>query len=231
MKRIASITPIYNNEYLIRPHFKMLADLDVNIVILGKKPWPEYKQVYGIKDVHDSSETILRTEFPHVHIITTEVNEFGADLLNPGVELAKQLGCDGVLKLDVDMILDSKDWKRLKERLYQPFESLALQYRKCTFCYFKDLDHGCPGETFIGLGSDIIALNTAHRFVENLHCTTDIREEIAWDDFMVHHLVGFKPGVDDVWVENQRKKFNITWQSAPDSIKKLYENKHNNTFN
>lgn len=216
--KIATVTPIWNNEQFLHPHFKMISELE-NIVILGEKPFPEYADVYKVSSVPDKSEDILRTEFPKVRILKATTNEFGADLLNPGVELAEQLGYDLILKLDADMLLDKTNWRRLIDFLSDdlPFDVFRLNYRDNTMVYYKDFEHGAPCRIAgPGAGSDIVALSTKNRFIGNLHSDALCENTINWSDFIVHHFVGFKPSFD---VESFAKLRGITeWTKCPQEV-------------
>ena len=47
MKKIGSITPIWNQELFIKPHFSMLKDLDRNLVLMQPGPLPQYKNEHA----------------------------------------------------------------------------------------------------------------------------------------------------------------------------------------
>ena len=113
-RKIGSITPIWNQELFLKPHFEMLSKLDKNVVLLHERPLPDYHKEHGYSTKPDLSEKILRKYFPNVEIYKSEYpegKEFGADIYNEGLKYVQD--CDIVFRLDPDMFFEDQVWDDL----------------------------------------------------------------------------------------------------------------------
>lgn len=199
--------------------------VDESIVLLGEKPFPAYKEAFGISDVPDRSEEILRGEFPKVYIYPQVGESFGGPMLQDGLKKAKQHGVDVMLKLDADMFLTEEHFKRMIDIIQDTdFDSLQLNFQKNTFVYMGTLNLGVPCSIF-PMGHDPIAVNTDDNFTgDHLTWSTAGTKKIQFepDDVMIHHLVGFfRTDFKKLeWVESLPNF--PGWSSAPDEIKNMF---------
>lgn len=145
-RKIGSITPIWNQEMWIKPHFKMLSKLDKNVVIIHKRPLPNYKNEHGYSDVPDKSEEILRSEFPNVEIYYSEYpegKEFGADIYNEGLKYLQD--CDIVFRLDPDMFFEDQVWEDLLSYVQNTtYDCYRMDFSNDSINYYMtgDFEHG-----------------------------------------------------------------------------------------
>lgn len=231
--KIASVTVIWNDEQFIYPHFKMISKLDENIVLIGRKPFIDYHANGLVSDKPDNSESILRSKFPRVKIFKHDFDYFCGDLFNLGMDKARELGCDAIIKLDPDMLLTDNDWNKLMEQINNTdWQTLLLDYPNNTIAYKKDLDHGVQANIFpVGCDPHVIKINES--FIQDgVKIKTTGRQSLI-KDIMVHHMTGFKPNVDENELQRVEQLHGFSgWISAPQEIKnKFYENISNNTNN
>jgi len=189
MRKIGSITPIWNNEIFIKPHFTMLSNLNRNVVILGEKPWDEYAKDFNISSVKDKSEEILKNDFPKVKIIKDRVGHFCGGLFNQGLEELSDM--DIVLKLDVDMLFEKKDWDRLIDFLSgTDYDAFRLDYYECSKTYAYGTKCGSKHNEF---EKDYIAVSPRNQFGSGLIYPSKKEYLINWPDFTCHHMRCWKP--------------------------------------
>lgn len=221
--RLASVTVVWNDEKFIRPHFKMISPLDENIVLVGNKPFDDYF-ANGLVDSHpDRSISILENEFPHVKIFKHDFRFFCGDLFNLGLEIAKELGCDAIMKLDPDMLLENKDWDNLMNQIKQDnWDTLLLDYKNSTIAYKKDLYHGHLANIFpVGLDPHVVRTN--QNFIQDGVKIKATGRQKVLKDIMVHHFTGWKPNVDETELKRVESLPGFTgWVSAPLEIKKMF---------
>jgi GT2 family glycosyltransferase len=165
--KMASITVVYNDERFIRPHFKMISCLDEKIVLYSKKPFKDYFANGLVKPEPDNSIEILRKEFPYVHLIEHNFDFFCGDLFNLGMEKARELGCDVIIKLDPDMLMEKESWNSLINQISEEdWDTLLLDYQNNTIAYKGDLEHGHQANIFpVGLDPHVVRTN--HCFIQD----------------------------------------------------------------
>lgn len=146
MRKIGSITPIWNQELWIRPHFEMLSKLDKNVVVLHERPLPNYHKEHGYDVKSDLSEYLLRKYFPNVEIYKSEYpigKEFGADLYNECLKYVQD--CDIVFRLDPDMFFEEKVWDDFLKYIQETdYSAYRMDFAKDSVNYYMtgDFDHG-----------------------------------------------------------------------------------------
>lgn len=191
MRRIGTITPVWNQELFIKPHFEMLSKLDKNVVLLAKQPLPDYRDQHGYDTRPDLSEHILRTQFPNVKIYESTYNgPFGCELYNEGLKYVQD--CDIVLRLDVDMLFTDKMWKWFIDYIrFSTYDSYRVDFNKNTINYYitGDYSHGLKDAQEF----DVLGFNPKIPFepvlnypMENCH----VFEKPA-DEIIFHHFRGW----------------------------------------
>lgn len=145
-RKIGSITPIWNQEIWIKPHFEMLSKLDKNVVLLHDKPFPNYHKEHGYGVKPDRSEKILREMFPNVEIYKSEYpegKEFGADVYNECLPYVQDM--DIVFRLDPDMFFEENVWNDFLQYIQDTdFDCYRMNFSKDSTNYYMtgDYDHG-----------------------------------------------------------------------------------------
>lgn len=231
MRKIGSLTPIWNQELFIGPHFDMLRDLDRNVVLLGSGPLPQYRDEHGYSEKPDLSQEILKKKFPFVELYPSHYqNNFGAGLYNEGLELMKD--CDIVLRLDPDMLWTEKDWKRFIDFIRNTdFDSYRMDFSKCSINYYV------TGRYDLGLKDakefDPLGVNPQFPFFNVLDYKQDNSITIDWSDWICHHFRGWnKPkSTDQFWEHSPyaqeafaKYSENGKWLECPEEIKNKMEN-------
>ncbi len=144
MRKIGSITLIWNHELFLGPHFDMLSKLDKNIVGLADGPLLEYQAVHGTSSTADRSEKIIRKKFPHVEIHDfTFQTKFNSAIYQPFMSFVQD--CDIVLRLDPDMIFEPKQWDNFLNFIRSTdYDAYRMNYATCSVNYYMtyDFDHG-----------------------------------------------------------------------------------------
>lgn len=215
---IATITPIYNAEFFLRHFLKQISVFDENIILMGRKPFRDYLNAGFVKEERDNTLEILK-EFPKVKVYFHDFEYYCGGLFNMGMKIAEDLGCDIVYKAEPDMFMTEKDLNLFINNIKTLDYSVLLLYmKKCTTVYY-DFEHGVS-QSLWEVGNDPFVVKAGKRFVEN---GTQIRIEgdsklIDWDDFMVHHLSGFKIKRDGV---EERKGF-TGWTKCPEEITNMF---------
>jgi hypothetical protein len=192
MKKIGSITVVWNGEDFIGPHMDMLSVLDKNVVVLGRKPWANYQAEYGLSATPDRTRDILLEKYPNVVIVDDNVGEFKAELYNQALSHLKD--CDIVFKLDVDQFFTKQDFKRLLDFIQgNSYDCYRLNYEKCSTAYsvIGRFDTGIKNEK----EHEVIAFNPDKELIGLTDYRAQNPYEIEWDDFSAHHFRGWKPNV------------------------------------
>lgn len=232
MRKIGSITPLWNQETFIKPHFDMLSSLDRNLVLLQPAPLPSYHNEHGYAIKKDLSEDILRSQFPNVEIVTSYYPpelDFGAGLYNEG--LVQMRDCDIVLRLDPDMLFTEKDWKDFIDYIRNTdYDYYRMDFSKDSINYYMtwDYDHGMKDAKEF----DALAVNPNILFTGILDYPSE--NGVIMDinpDWMCHHFRGWqKPkSVPSYWAEAVPEhwvKENGGWLSCPTEIKDKMEKWH-----
>lgn len=145
-RKIGSITPIWNQELWIKPHFEMLSKLDKNVVVLHERPLPNYHKEHGYGAEPDSSEKLIREMFPKVEIYKSEYpegKEFSAELYNECLKYVQD--CDIVFRLDPDMFFEDKVWEDFLQYIQDTdYDAYRMDFAKDSINYYMtgDFDHG-----------------------------------------------------------------------------------------
>lgn len=191
MRKIGSITPLWNQELFIKPHFNMLKDLDRNLVMLQEKPLPSYHNEHGYSIKADLSEKILREQFPNVEIVQAMYPpelDFGAGLYNEG--LAQMQDMDIVLRLDPDMLWTEKDWKAFIDLIRNTdFDCYRMDFHNDSINYYMtgDFEHGLKDAQEF----DALAVDPKKFFTGVLDYPATNNHIIKIDGWMCHHFRGW----------------------------------------
>jgi hypothetical protein len=231
-RKIGSITPIWNQEMFLGPHFDMLSSLDRNVVVMQKGPLPNYDR-HGIGDKPDFSEQILRKLFPKVEIFQAEydpVNDFGCELYNEC--LRKVQDCDIVFRLDPDMFFLEKDWKALLKLIDSTdFDSYRMDFRNDSVNYYMswDYEHGIKDAQEY----DPLAVNPHIMFTNVLDYPEENHTIIKIPGWVCHHMRGWNkpkstPDGWHLWPEHKDLPLDFgdemgMWIKAPREIKDKLE--------
>jgi hypothetical protein len=217
--KIATITPMYNAEFFLRPFLKQNSIYDENIILMGNKPFKDYKKAGFVTEERDNTLGILK-EFPNVKVYFHDFEYYSGPLFNMGMEIAESLGCGIVYKAEPDMFMTDDCVNLFKERIGNlNYDVLSLNMQKCTTVYY-DFDHGVP-QSLWNVGNEPFVIKAGTRFLNE---GTNIKvnkptTSIDWDGFMIHHLSGFKlPSKEGVEL---RQGFN-GWTACPQEIKDLF---------
>lgn len=208
--KIASFTPIWNADLFIKPHFRMLSKLDKNIVLYNPHPWKEYAdQHYSTEP--DESIKHIKTQFPHVEVITTDKYGY-PELVPQALELLSDYDC--ILRLDVDMLMSEDCFERLINYIKENGASTyKLDWSKYTINYYGDYEHGIKDAS----EKDEIVLTNK---------TKDVRF-IELENFVIHHFRGWnKPkSIRRDWKDNLKNHFNSysEWYTVPTPIKDMFD--------
>lgn len=234
MRKIGSITPIWNQELFIGPHFDMLKSLDRNVVLLGNQPLPQYHNEHGYSYEADRSEKILRELYPHVEIYPSSwKEEFGGGIYNEGLKMMQDY--DIVLRLDPDMLWTEKDWKMFIDFIRNDDQDCyAMNFARDSINYYMtgDYAHGLKdAKEFDPLGVNPKYLFNDHgalNYPNNQCCILTFP-----DDWTCHHFRGWnKPkSVHSGWPDTPYAKEafakyseNGKWYKCPEEIKEKMKN-------
>ncbi len=194
MRKIGSITPVWNQEAWILPHFEMLKALDRNVVLLHKRPLPAYHKEHGYSIEPDLSEYLLRTYFPNVEIIQSkypENTEFGPELYNEGLRLMQD--CNLVFRLDPDMFFTQRIWNDLLSYIRRTnYDCYHMDFSKDSINYYMtgDFEHGLKDAQ----EWDPLVVNPKYMFQSlkgALFYPDGTHNVIKFDDFLCHHFRGW----------------------------------------
>lgn len=211
-RKIASFTPMWNQELWIKPHFDMLSKLDFNLVAMHKEPLPSYRREHGYSIKADGSEELLKKYFPKVKIVESDYPpsmDFRAELYNEGLEQLQDY--DIVFRLDPDMFWTEENWKKMLEYIDSTdFDAYRMDFHPDSINYYMtgDFNHGLKD----AWEHDILAVNPKKLFQVEEHET--YREVLGWpfendtyfnwEGFMCHHFRGWnkpKSTPNPEWLE------------------------------
>lgn len=208
MRKIGSITPLWNQELFIKPHFNMLKDLDRNLVLVHDRPLPSYKNEHGYSTRKDLSEQILREQFPHVELVDALYPpelDFMAGLYNEGLRLMQD--CDIVLRLDPDMLWNEKDWKAFVNLLRTTNnDCYRMDFANDSINYYMtgDFDHGLKDAQ----ETDPLAVDPHRMFTGVLDYRGTNEAIIKLPGWMCHHFRGW----------NKPKSTPATWHQTVEEV-------------
>lgn len=216
--RVASLTSIYNSEFFLPAFLKQISVFDENIFLLGEEPFEDYLAAGLVKREKDKTREILAKA--NVTVIPHNVKFYSGELFNKGLDAAKALGCDVVVKIDPDMFLEKDSMDMLLDGAKNmAANALILDMNSHTTVYEEDFEHGVP-QSLWHVGGEPFIIKTDARFAEdgtNMH--VDGAEMIHWNKFMVHHFSGFKRNI----VKQTEQMPNFPgWTPAPQEIKNLF---------
>lgn len=228
MRKIGSITPLWNQEAFIKPHFDMLKSLDRNLVLIQSEPLPSYKNEHGYSTKKDLSEEILRKYFPNVEIVPAmypSSMDFGAGLYNEG--LAQMQDMDIVLRLDPDMLFTKKDWEDFIDFIRNTdYDCYKMDFASQSINYYMhgDYDHGLKDAQ----EEDALAVNPKTFFTGILDYPLDNNTFIDIPDWMCHHFRGRnKPkSTPPTWINIVSKEYVNEfggWVKCDPEIQKVME--------
>jgi hypothetical protein len=231
-RKIGSITPIWNQGLWIKPHFEMLSSLDKNVVLMHKRPLPNYHKEHGYSIEPDNSEELLRKEFPKVEIyeaIYPEGQEFGPDIYNEGLKYLQD--CDIVFRLDPDMFFEDQAWKDLLDYIRNTtYDCYKMDFANDSMNYYMtgDFDHGLKDAKEM----DPLAFNPKNRLIWGEHgfdCNTENSTIIKFPGFFCHHFRGWnkpKSTPNPEWKNSDYARIalqlygdNGAWYTCPQSIR------------
>lgn len=234
-RKIGAIVPIWNQQLFIKPHFTMLSKLDKIVVLMQKRPLPNYHKEHGYSTKSDYSEYLIRKFFPQVEIHEStypEGKEFGADLYNEGLKYVQD--CDIVFRLDPDMFFEDEVWDNFIWFVRNSsFDCYRFNFAKYSVNYYKTWEYS------FGLKDakefDPLAFNpkyplaTPHGSFEYPHGNEVV---IKYPDIQMTHFRGWnkKKSVPSDWQYSDYARTalalygnNGEWFQCPESIKKRLE--------
>ena len=234
-RRIGTITPIWNQEMFIGPHFDMLTQLDRNVVFMQSGPLPNYDR-HGIGDKPDFSEEILRKKYPKVEIFKAKydpLKDFGCELYN---ECLKEIhDCDIVFRLDPDMYFLEEDWKKLLDYINSSdFDCYRMDFHNDSINYYMswDYEHGLKDAQEF----DPLAVNPKIEFQNVLDYPDDNYTIIRIPGWTCYHLRGWnKPKSTPAGWHHRAENINLPidfgdelgmWFKVPMEIKNKLEAWH-----
>lgn len=221
--RVASLTSVYNAKPFIEPFLEQIKVFDENIFLLGEEPFEDYLAAGFVKKEKDGTAEILANH--PVTVVKHNVKFYSGELFNKGLDAAKKLNCDVVVKIDPDMFLEKKSMDMLLEaarNLTQP--ALILDMNSQTMVYEEDFEHGIS-QSFWHTGGEPFVIRTDARFAED---GTNMFVEGASmlnlpADFMIHHFSGFRRNI----VRETELKPNFPgWTPCPQEIQDLFNAKN-----
>lgn len=233
MRKIASVTPLWNQQIFVGPHFDLLKKLDYNLVLLQNGVLPSYRDNHGYAEKPDNSEAILRKYFPKVDIRKSAYdanNDFQCELYNEGLRALKDY--DIVLRLDPDMIWTEKDFDTMIDYIRNTnFDCYCMDFAKDSINYYItwDYEHGLKDAHEY----DPLGVNPKSMFTEIIHYPNDNYTVMNFDkDWMCHHFRGWnKPKSTPKWwhIQPNAQESLATygdkgkWYVCPETIKKKIE--------
>jgi len=230
-RRIGALTPVWNQELFIKPHYDMLteAGLDRYVVLMQKGPLPNYQKEHGYGIYPDLSRQIIEEYFPQVEIYEGNYPttiEFSGGLYNEGLEMMED--CDIVLRLDPDMFWTKKDFTAFIDYIRKTdFDCYRMDFRKNSINYYMtgDFNHGLKDAQEV----DPLGVNPHFKFTGVLDYKVPIPKQKVIDipDWMCHHFRGWqKPkSTPSGWDKMVSKEYIMEfgnrdkWFSCPDEIK------------
>lgn len=201
MRRIASITPLWNQQIFVGPHFELLQELDYNLVLLQNGVLPSYRDNHGYSMEPDKSEKILRTYFPKVEIVQSKYDssqDFKCELYNEGLRQTQDY--DIVLRLDPDMIWTKKDFREMIDFMRNTdFDCYRMNFSKDSINYYItwDYEHGLKDAAEF----DALGVSPKKMFSGIVDYPADNGTIMSFNDgWMCHHFRGWnKPKSTPKW--------------------------------
>lgn len=228
MRKIGTLTPIWNQELFIKPHFEMLSTLDRNVVLMQPGPLPQYYNEHGYSRHKDMSEPILEMYFPQVEIFPGQfptTMDFQAALYNEGLALMED--CDIVLRLDPDMLWTKKDWTAFVDLLRNTdYDCYRMDFANDSVNYYMtgDFNHGLKDAQEF----DPLAVDPRKRFTGVLDYPIQNPHLIKLPGWVCHHFRGWqKPkSTPPDWADKHVSKEYVQqfgnkggWYECPDEIR------------
>lgn len=218
-RKIGAITPLWNQELFLKPHFEMLQELDRHVVMFQPGPLGQYEAQHGIGGSPDRTFELVEKLFPNVEIHHSggheEFSESLYDEIAPHVQ-----DMDIVFRLDVDMLLTKRDWKQF------------LDYIRLTEfdCYRVDFSKHVPnyyvtGRYDLGLYDAKEKDPLAYNPKIPLRSISSGRGTVIdnWGNWRIHHLRGWnKPkstGEDWQAKHEEWAKQHGGWHTLPKELK------------
>lgn len=231
-RRIGTITPLWNQELFIKPHFEMLKDFDRNLVLIQERPLPSYRENHGYSIKPDLSVEILKTQFPNVELqkaMYPPELDFTAGLYNEGLLLMQD--CDLVLRLDPDMLWNKRDWKAFVEYLYSTdFDCYRMDFAKDSVNYYETRQYHYGLKDAMEMDALAVDPKTLFTGVLDYSATNPVIINLG-NNWTCHHWRGWnKPkstpqGWHKTLPSEYLKKYgnNGNWFRCPDEIKNTME--------
>lgn len=228
-RRIGTLTPIWNQELFIKPHFDMLmrADLDRHVVLMQAGPLPQYYKEHGYGKKPDLSRYVLEEYFPRVEIYEGNYPttiDFAAGLYNEGLLMTQDM--DIVLRLDPDMFWTEDDFNAFIDYIdNSTYDAYQMDFRRDSINYYMtgDFTHGLKDAQ----EDDALAVNPRIMFTGVLDYPSNNKKVIDIPGWMCHHFRGWQkpkstpPGWDKVVSTDYIQEFGDKggWFKCPDEIR------------
>ena len=237
MRKIASFTPLWNQQTFIGPHFGLLKKLDHNLVLLQNGVLPSYRDNHGYSNDPDRSEEILQKYFPNVEIKKSKYDatkDFKCELYNEGLEMLQDY--DIVLRLDPDMLWTEKDFDIMINFMRTTdFDCYRMNFHKDSINYYMtwDYEHGLKDAAEF----DALGVNPKKMFTGIVDYPEENNTIMNFGDgWMCHHFRGWnKPKSTPKWwfiqqnAKDALEQFgdNGKWYICPEGIKEEVEHWRN----
>lgn len=222
-RKIAAITPSFNQAHLLLPHLEWLSKWVDKIIVVQGDVWKNPVAEHLVEP--DNSLELLQEHFPEIEVMKDRTSDFCGDLYNQALEKLEDY--DVATRFDTDMFMTEKDSERFFNFLRtSDYDYYPLDFSRCSVNYYLDLKHGLKD----ALEFDPLAISTQKRF-EALLGVTGKEYLIDWPDFILHHLkhVGKKkePTLEFLnspkaqeWVEKYTPQGK--WLELPEELTNLY---------
>lgn len=228
-RKIGAITPLWNQELFLGPHFRMLSELDKHVAMFQPGPLGQYQEEHGIGEEPDRTFSLVRKLFPEVEIKYSKGHkEFSHRLYNEILPHVQDM--DIVFRLDVDMLFTDKDWSQLLQYIRSTnFDVYRVNFTTNSPNYYitGDYDHGVMD----ALEEDPIAFNPKSPLIWSgrLDYPSDHQVTIepdlygGWGRWRMHHFRGWnKPkSTPEGWEKDKEdwvKQYG-GWVSCPKEIR------------
>ncbi len=216
--KVATVTPVYNSPFL-KPFLKQISVFDENIILLGEQPFEDYLKAGFVSEDKGNTEEIL-AEFPKLHIYKHNIKFYSGELFNLGLDIAKSLNCEVVVKIDPDMFLTKEHLDILLDRARNLSEdAVLLDMASYTTVYEKDFDHGVT-QSLWHVGGEPFVIKTSARFIEDgTNISIEGAEAFNWP-IHIHHFSGFKRNI----ISEVEKLPNFPgWKPCPQEIRDKFQ--------
>ena len=227
MKTVCSVTPLYDSDIFVKPHFRMMTGLDKRIALIGSRPWPNYEDEHGVGGNIKTKE-ILEKDFPDVEIKYTDSVVGGgawgmADFYNQSIKLATEY--DYVTRFDVDMMFTKKDWKKMIDFVRNnDYDYYRMNFITSSINYYYDFDHGIRD----GLEDDVMIIKTDNLFKPFLNPVAGDGYLMGWENWTCHHFRGWNKPKSLGNINKPNKYFKELdkrdeWVKCPKEIRDLWK--------